>query len=245
MDTAPTDVSPSGGASLGAGAPVVCALCGAESALPGVSACSNCGNRFIGGHSASVEDRRCREVVVFSGALSVRRAEAAAAASAAGWQVATNVSGRTTLLVVGVQETRKLAGCERSTKQRKAESLIAGGQKIRIVDEGEFRRLIDSAGGSVLLAPQKNESKETRRTRQECRMTCSRCGASEHSASSAFCTRCGARMIVAARALPVPEHRSWWKDIPLPIRLVVWIGAFAALFPASWIISLWIRFLSS
>ena len=77
----------------------------------------------------------------------MRRDEAAAAVKAAGWEIAANVNGRTTILVLGVQDMSKLAGSDKSTKQRKAESLIAGGQKIRIVDEGEFWRLIDSAKG--------------------------------------------------------------------------------------------------
>lgn len=42
---------------------------------------------------------------------------------------------------------KKLAGSDKSTKQREAESLIAGGQKISIVDEAEFWRLLDPANG--------------------------------------------------------------------------------------------------
>ena len=75
----------------------------------------------------------------------MRRDRVAAAASRAGWEVAANVSGRTTLVVVGVQDMSKLAGSEESTKQRKAESLIAAGYKIRIVDESEFWRLVAQA----------------------------------------------------------------------------------------------------
>jgi DNA polymerase III subunit epsilon len=81
------------------------------------------------------------EVLVFTGALLMPRHEAADAAAAAGCEVATSVSKHTTLLVVGNQDVRKLAGQERSTKHRKAEELINGGQKIRIISESDFQRI--------------------------------------------------------------------------------------------------------
>ncbi len=73
----------------------------------------------------------------------MRRREAADAAAAAGCEVATNVTHRTTLLVVGDQDIRKLAGHEKSTKQRKAKELIAGGQNIRILGESDFQRMLN------------------------------------------------------------------------------------------------------
>jgi DNA polymerase III subunit epsilon len=81
------------------------------------------------------------EVVVFTGALSMPRREAADTASAAGCEVDSGVTKRATLLVVGDQDIRKLAGHEKSSKQRKAEELITKGQRIRIVGETDFRRL--------------------------------------------------------------------------------------------------------
>lgn len=48
-----------------------------------------------------------------------------------------------TLLVVGNQDVRKLAGQERSSKHRKAEELINGGQKIRIISESDFQRIAE------------------------------------------------------------------------------------------------------
>jgi len=83
------------------------------------------------------------EVVVFTGALSMPRHEAADAAAAAGCEVAANVSRRTTLLVVGDQDIRKLAGHESSTKYRKAEELMANGQSIRVVGESDFHRILN------------------------------------------------------------------------------------------------------
>ncbi len=81
------------------------------------------------------------EVVAFTGALSMLRREAADAASAAGCEVDSGVTKRTTLLVVGDQDIRKLAGQEKSAKQRKAEKLISNGQCIRVIGESDFKHL--------------------------------------------------------------------------------------------------------
>jgi DNA polymerase III subunit epsilon len=83
------------------------------------------------------------EVLVFTGALSMPRHEAADAASAAGCQVATSVTEHTTLLVVGDEDIRKLAGHTKSSKHRKAENLIASAQKIRIIGESDFQRIVE------------------------------------------------------------------------------------------------------
>lgn len=83
------------------------------------------------------------EEIVFTGALTLRRREAAALAAKAGCDVAPGVKKSTTLLVVGDQDVRKLAGHEKSAKHRKAERLIANGQRIRILRESDFVRLID------------------------------------------------------------------------------------------------------
>jgi DNA polymerase-3 subunit epsilon len=81
-------------------------------------------------------------VVVFTGALSIPRQEAANIASLAGCDIATGVTKHTTLLVVGDQDIRMLAGAEKSAKHRKAEELMAKGQNIRIIGESDFGHLI-------------------------------------------------------------------------------------------------------
>lgn len=83
------------------------------------------------------------EVMVFTGTLSLSRRQAADAASLAGCEVDTTVTKHTTLLVVGDQDIRKLAGHEKSSKHRKAEELIAEGQSIRIVGERDFMRIVE------------------------------------------------------------------------------------------------------
>jgi DNA polymerase-3 subunit epsilon len=82
------------------------------------------------------------EVLVFTGALSLTRHEAAALAAQAGCTIAEGVTKHTTVLVVGDQDIRKLAGYEKSSKHRKAEALIVGGQHIRILSEDDFQTSI-------------------------------------------------------------------------------------------------------
>ena len=82
------------------------------------------------------------EVMVFTGALQMLRREAADLAASVGCEVADYVSKTTTTLVVGDQDVRKLAGHVKSSKQRKAESLIAQGQEIRILRESDFLELV-------------------------------------------------------------------------------------------------------
>ena len=82
------------------------------------------------------------EVLVFTGALSIPRSEAAAEAASAGCRVEDGVTKHTTLLVVGDQDLRKLHGHEKSSKHRKAEQLIAKGQPIRILGESDFKRIV-------------------------------------------------------------------------------------------------------
>jgi DNA polymerase-3 subunit epsilon len=82
------------------------------------------------------------EVLVFTGALAMHRHEAADMAASIGCTVESGVNGRTTLLVVGDQDTKRLAGHEKSQKHRRAEQLISEGQSIRILRETDFRELV-------------------------------------------------------------------------------------------------------
>jgi DNA polymerase-3 subunit epsilon len=84
------------------------------------------------------------EVVVFTGSLSMPRKEAAAMAAEAGCDVGSGVTKKTTILVVGDQDIRQLAGHKKSSKQRKAEKLIEEGQALRIVTEPDFMQLVAS-----------------------------------------------------------------------------------------------------
>lgn len=78
------------------------------------------------------------EVMVFTGALRITRQEAADLAASVGCEVIAGVNKRTTVLVVGDQDARRLSGYDKSSKHRKAEKLIAEGQQIRILRESDF-----------------------------------------------------------------------------------------------------------
>ncbi len=82
------------------------------------------------------------EIAVFTGALSIPRREASQMAARVGCTVAETVNKNTTILVVGDQDIRRLAGKERSSKHIKAEKLLAQGQPIRILGESDFRLLV-------------------------------------------------------------------------------------------------------
>jgi DNA polymerase-3 subunit epsilon len=96
------------------------------------------------------------EILVITGSLSIPCREAADAAATAGCRVDDGVTKHTTMLVVGNQDLRHLAGHEKSSKHMKAEQLIAKGQQIRILGESDFMSIVSRSGSphymSVLTA---------------------------------------------------------------------------------------------
>lgn len=90
------------------------------------------------------------EVLVFTGALSMPRRMAADASADAGCRVDAGVTKHTTLLVVGDEDLRRLAGHDKSSKHRKAEELIAKGQPIRILGESDFRCIVLRSDAAAL-----------------------------------------------------------------------------------------------
>ncbi len=107
-----------------------------------IGASSGSGSSYQIIRDGSPEGPLYREVAVFTGTLSLPRREAADIAASAGCQVAGSVTKATTLLIVGDQDIRKLAGHEKSSKHRKAEQLISNGQPIRVLRETDFRSLV-------------------------------------------------------------------------------------------------------
>jgi DNA polymerase-3 subunit epsilon len=83
------------------------------------------------------------EVLVFTGSLIYPRRQAADLAATAGCEVSDGVTKHTTLLVVGDQDIRKLAGHEKSSKHLKAELLVQKGKPIRILRETDFLNLVN------------------------------------------------------------------------------------------------------
>lgn len=78
------------------------------------------------------------ETLVFTGALSIPRRQAADQASGLGARVTSSVTAETTVLVVGDQDLSRLGGKAKSSKHLKAEKLMASGQPIRILAESDF-----------------------------------------------------------------------------------------------------------
>lgn len=86
------------------------------------------------------------ERVLFTGALTIPRREAASLAARAGCGVASSVSRHVTILVVGVQDLRRTLGGGKSSKHRKVEGLIADGYDIAIIGEDDFLELVGEVG---------------------------------------------------------------------------------------------------
>ncbi len=85
------------------------------------------------------------ETIVFTGALSMTRQEAAQLAAKIGCNVEDDVNKRTTLLIVGTQNLDRLAGFDKSIKHRKAEALIRKGYSIQIFHERDFLQMVQLA----------------------------------------------------------------------------------------------------
>lgn len=84
------------------------------------------------------------ETIVFTGSLSIPRNEAKIIASQLGCIVSNGVTRKTTMLVVGIQDTYKISGYEKSSKHRKAEELIESKKvDIRILSEEDFKSIIN------------------------------------------------------------------------------------------------------
>jgi DNA polymerase-3 subunit epsilon len=86
------------------------------------------------------------EVIVFTGRLDIPREEAKTMAAEIGCSVKDGVTKATTILVVGDQDIRNLAGHEKSSKHRKAEEMMREGQAIRILMESDFKELVSCLG---------------------------------------------------------------------------------------------------
>ena len=96
--------------------------------------------------TGNVEGALHGETIAFTGALSMRRHEAADLAAAAGCNIAGSVTKKVSIIVVGVQDKNVLNGYEKSRKHRQAEALIAKGMNIEILSEDDFSELVGIEG---------------------------------------------------------------------------------------------------
>ncbi|WP_426036455.1 exonuclease domain-containing protein [Brevundimonas sp. DC300-4] len=82
------------------------------------------------------------QCIVMTGDFTVPKSAMADLIAAAGGAVTSTVSRKTTMLVLGVQDSTTFAGKDKSAKHLKAEELAAAGQLLRIVTEVELRTMI-------------------------------------------------------------------------------------------------------
>jgi DNA polymerase-3 subunit epsilon len=88
------------------------------------------------------------EEIVFTGTIGMPRRKAEATAAEIGCRVSSAVTKKTTLLVEGRQDAKKLAGHEKSKKRRRVEKLIEQGAPIKILSEAQFEKLVLNANHS-------------------------------------------------------------------------------------------------
>jgi DNA polymerase-3 subunit epsilon len=81
-----------------------------------------------------------QKTLVFTGDLSIDRAEAVQLAVNKGALVKSGVSGKTQVVVLG----RREEGAPMSSKEKRARELIAAGKEIRLLEEEEFLALVRS-----------------------------------------------------------------------------------------------------
>ena len=91
---------------------------------------------------ANLDGHLFGETVVFTGSLGVTRQRATDLATQVGCAVLGSVTKRTTILVVGLQDKERLNGYTKSSKHRKAESLVSKGAGIQILSEADFHAML-------------------------------------------------------------------------------------------------------
>jgi DNA polymerase-3 subunit epsilon len=82
------------------------------------------------------------KTLVFTGALPLRRADAAQPVLNAGGHVANKVSKEVDFLVLGMQDAWKLKDGVHSSKMLKAAEMLAAGVPIEVLSEDDFLRML-------------------------------------------------------------------------------------------------------
>lgn len=79
------------------------------------------------------------QCICMSGDMTIPKAALADQIAAAGGQVTSSVSRKTTILVLGAQDLSSFAGKSKSAKHLKAEEMILAGYSVEIIDEAALR----------------------------------------------------------------------------------------------------------
>ncbi len=107
------------------------------------------------------------ESLVFTGTLFLPRKDAARIAADLGCCVGNSVSNKTTMLVLGIQDSYKLSGYEKSSKHRKAEELIKKGAFIKILSENDFVEMCNRENENLNLEIPKASGKSQENERKK------------------------------------------------------------------------------
>jgi len=97
---------------------------------------------------------------VFTGSLALPRKESSKFASKICCNILDSVTQKTTILVVGTQDSSKLAGYDKSSKHRKAEGLIEKGKQIKIMSEKDFIIMCNDEDNDLNFQIHNTDSKE-------------------------------------------------------------------------------------
>lgn len=97
------------------------------------------------------------ENVVFTGALSLPRKDAAKIAADLGCNVSNTISKKTSILIVGMQDEFKLAGYQKSSKHRKAEEFIKNGSQLKIIFEKDFVEICNNENINISYTDTKGQ----------------------------------------------------------------------------------------
>lgn len=78
------------------------------------------------------------QTILFTGDIGLSRTEAEEIARKVGFNTAASMTKKVNLLVVGIQDINRLAGHNKSSKQRKAEELQRAGHDVQIISDSDF-----------------------------------------------------------------------------------------------------------
>lgn len=101
------------------------------------------------------------QTILFTGDIGIPRTEAEAIARRVGFDSASSMTKKVNLLVVGMQDANRLAGYDKSSKQRKAEDLQRAGHEVQIVSDADFWAMISKS-----IQPTRQASRAPRPARQ-------------------------------------------------------------------------------
>ncbi len=115
----------------------------------------------------NLEGEHFGETILFTGELVISRQRAADISSQLGFQVASGISKKVDVLVVGHQELGKLKGNDKSSKHRKAIELNNKGADIRIISEKSFMSYFQDESIKQEISEKEAKKEERKKIKNE------------------------------------------------------------------------------